>query len=253
MSHTVCDTFAGIPSGREHESETEMPYDREHGVLVWGGTLPGGEAWTNSLRMAETEETLPFTNDTAGWDMQHFLDHYTGILQAHVADTNSFISDRCKLTFVKFNRVDVNGHYVDQTSFINSFAPVSGGRSGNVHPNQVCLTVSFGSAVTRGPASKGRLYSPMPATVIETDGRISVGNAQDAAARYKALVEALSDIPGIDTAAGPGAVLMSKSGTGTKTRRISSVKVGRVLDTQRRRRRNLAEAYEELDVDQGAF
>lgn len=230
-----------------------MPYDREHGVLVWGGSLPGGETWSNSLRMAETEETLPFTNDTAGWDMQMFLDHYTGILQAHHADANSFVSDRCKLNYVKFNRVDVNGRYVDQTSFINTFADVAGGRSGNVHPNQITLVVSFGSAVTRGPASKGRLYSPMPAMAIETSGLISVGNATDARDRFRALIEDLSDIPGLDTAAGPGAVLMSKVGTGTKTRRISSCRVGRVLDTQRRRRRNLAESYEITDVDQGTF
>lgn len=227
-----------------------MPYDREHGVLVWGGTLPGGESWSNSLRMAETEETV-FENDAAGWDMQMYLDHYTGILQAHHADANAFVSDRCKLNFVKFNRVDVNGRYIDPTTFMNTFADVAGGRSGNVHPNQICLVISFGSAVSRGPASKGRLYSPMPAVAIETNGLMSVGNATDARDRWKSLIEDLSDVPGLDEASEPGAVIMSKAGTGTKTRRISSVRVGRVLDTQRRRRRNLAESYEITDVDQG--
>lgn len=228
-------------------------YDREHGVITWGGDLPGGEAWSNSLRVAETEETAPFTNDTAGWDMQGFLDFYTGILQAHHNNGGAMISNRCKLKWVKFNRVDINGRYVDQVTFRNDFAAVDGGTSGNVHPNQIACAITFTTDVTRGPANKGRLYAPMPAVAIGTDGMMSAGDADNLKDRYRSLVEDLSDIPGLDTAAGPNVVVMSRKGSGLRTRRVSGLRIGRVLDTQQRRRRSLPENYVLNDVDEGTF
>ena len=32
-----------------------MPFDRRHVLAQWGGTLPGGEIWSNSLRLASTD------------------------------------------------------------------------------------------------------------------------------------------------------------------------------------------------------
>lgn len=231
-----------------------MAYDREHGVLTWGGTLPGGEIWTNSLRMAETESNiLGGANDAAGWDMPALLAHYVTVLSTHHAQPEAFIHSTCKLTWVKFNRVNVDGRYIDPNTNLQVVSPVAGGRPTNQHPNQCCLVVSFGTAVSRGRASKGRLFAPSPAFALDPTARIEVNDALQAVGRYKATIEALSDVPGLDTADSPGAVIMSKVGLELRTRRISSVRIGRVLDTQRRRRGSMIEDYQNAVVDQGTY
>lgn len=230
-----------------------MTFDREHGVLTWGGTLPGGESWSNTMRMAETEETVG-ANDAAGWDMEELLGHYSTVINAYHGNAGIGIHTLCKLTYVKFNRVDVNGHYIDPTTYRADFAPVSGGLATVQYPNQITLAVTLTTAISRGKASKGRIFQPMPAYGLAADGMLSVGSVTNVKEQWKAFIEALSDVPGVDTSSSPGACVMSKVGsTGVRTHRISGVKVGRVYDTQRRRRRNLPEAYEAIVVDQGAF
>lgn len=230
-----------------------MAYDREHGVLVWGGTLPGGEQWTNSLRMAETENSIG-TNDAAGWDVAELLAHYSEKIKTHHANSAAYISARAKLTFVKFNRVDINGHYIDGTTFIDSFAPIVGGATDVNYPNQICIVVTLTTDVSRGPASKGRIFVPLPvAAVGATDGIISEAAATSIAGAHKTFFEAISDTPGVDVATVPGLCVMSKVGTGVKTRRVTGLRVGRVLDTQRRRRNAMGENYVLATVDQGTF
>lgn len=228
-------------------SYTADVYDREHGVLVWGGSLPGGEAWSNSLRLAETQESLE-TNDAAGWDVQEMLDSFTDTIKAHHANGGAMISNRCLLTYVKFNRVDIHGHYIDPVTFRNDFAAVSGGTSGNVHPNQITVVVTLTTDVTRGPANKGRLYAPMPAIAVADTGLISVGDAQNLRDRYSAFLTALNDAPGLDTGGTPDVCVMSRKSGSPATHIVTGVKVGRALDTQRRRRRSLVENYELGDV-----
>jgi len=229
-----------------------MAYDREHGVLVWGGTLPGGEIWSNSVRMAETEE-VGFANDAAGWDVQALLDHYTAKVKTHHANSGAQISPRCKLTYVKFNRVDINGHYIDPVTYEAEFAPIAGGGSTFECPNQICLVITLTTAVSRGPASKGRIFAPMPTALPDaTTGVISTAAAGGIATAYKTFFEACCDVPGLDEADSPGLCVMSKVNAGA-TRRVNGIRVGVAYDTQRRRRNNLLENYQSVVVDQGVY
>jgi len=67
----------------------------------------------------------------------------------------------------------------------------------------------------------------------------------------KTFLEAISDVPGVDLPSSPGAVVMSRKAGAPTTRIVTGVDVGRVLDTQRRRRRSLPESYSHVAVDQG--
>lgn len=230
------------------------PFDREHGVLVWGGSLPGEETWSCSLRLAETEQGIG-ANDAAGWDVQVLLDHYTTAVKDFHARPTSMISPQAKLQFVKFNRVDINGHYIDPTSYINTFADWPGGGAATpVYPNQVALVVTLTTAVSRGPASKGRFYLPLPSVAVETGtGMIAATWSTGIAGSAKTFLELVSDTPGVDDWNTPGVVVMSRKLGAPQTRRVNGAKVGRVLDTQRRRRRSLAENYALTVIDQGEF
>ena len=228
-------------------------FDRSHGYLQWGGLLPGGEQWTCGLRVAATEGIGLGGDQTDDYNMTDLLDHYSTIIQDFHHDAVMKLSQRATLEFVKFNKIKVDGHYKDLTTNEAIVGPIQGGSSTNHPANQVALVVTLTTAVTRGPAHSGRFYLPMPCFAPGTDGLITTSDATAASERVKTFIEALSDTPGIDVASSPGVVVMSRKAGAPATRRVSGARVGRVLDTQRRRRRSLVEHYADVVVDQGTF
>jgi hypothetical protein len=235
-----------------------MPYDRKHVLCTWGGTLPGGEQWTCGLRLASgvSEAGLaPLPLGISDSFLSDLLGSYVPAIKTFHTTAATGINSACKLTYVKAAAIGVDGKYLpDQTSVARSdFAPLAGGHTAQTPPNQVALCVTTKTARLRGHAHQGRFFLPLVSIdVSNVDGLMSAGNAAGVAAQAKILIEALSDIPGVDIITSPGAAVMSKIGSGA-TNRITGVAVGRVLDTQRRRRRSLPESRVSAVVDQGAF
>jgi hypothetical protein len=228
-------------------------FDREHGYLQWGGSLPGGEEWSCGLRFAATEGITVPIGVVADWDYEAMLDMFVPIVSDFHHDSLMGISSRANLEFLKFNRIDVTGHYSESITHQRVVGPLGGGLSSGHPANQVALVVTLTTAVTRGPAHAGRFYLPMPCFTPSTDGLITIATAAAAATRVKGFIEALSDWPGIDIASDGGVCIMSRKAGAPATRRVDGAKVGRVLDTQRRRRRSLREQYLVETVDQGTF
>lgn len=228
-----------------------MPYDRHHVLAQWGGTLPGGEIWSNSLRLAGDNlgtGTTPSLGSLEAWCDGPAKD----AVAAYVSNSTTKIASGCKLTYLKMNVVDLNGRYVLQNTVEHVFSPVvSGGTSGSVHPNQVTLAVSTTTEFSRGHAHRGRLYLPLPRIDVDAvDGTITAADALGVALATATFIEALADEPGPDLFGGMRVCVMSKMGTGA-TNVVTGVEVGRVLDTQRRRRTELPENYQFAEVDQG--
>jgi hypothetical protein len=224
-----------------------MPYDRRHVLAQWGGTLPGGEIWSNSIRLAGdttgNNAEVPTQGDLIAWLEGPAKD----AVAAFHADPNTGIHSAAKLVFLKMNVVDVNGHYIEQTTHEWVYSPVvAGGSSANLHPNQCTLVVSTTTAFERGPAHRGRFYLPLCAKSIETaSGGISTGEAMLVATAAATFLSALHDQPGLDPTL-PGDMhvcVMSSVGAGA-TNRITGCEVGTVVDTQRRRRNAQAENYQ---------
>lgn len=231
------------------------PFERDHGYVQWGGSLPGGEQWSCGLRVACTEGISTGPGAADGWDMAELLDHYTETIKAMHINPNAKINNRAKLDHVKFNRIGVDGHYLESVTYEEVFAPLSGGDAGQAvyHPNQVALVVSLTTDVNRGPAHRGRFYLPLPNCIPADDGLITVNDANTINGCMAAFLQFMADTPGIDTASDPGVVVMSRKLGSPATRRVTGCHVGRVMDTQRRRRRSLNEAYVSSAVMQGAF
>jgi hypothetical protein len=105
---------------------------------------------------------------------------------------------------------------------------------------QAALAVTLQSGRS-GPSGRGRFYLPMPTTPLEGDLRISVDNANSVAASVRTLFQNIANQPFVDL---PGATMAptvaSSKGYNTP---VTSVKVGRVIDTIRSRRNALAEGY----------
>lgn len=239
-----------IVSGRDW---TLMTYDRRHILAQWGGTLPGGEIWSNSLRMASDETgpaaAVPTHQELVTWCSGPAK---TAVQNFHQA-ADTYVSSAAKLAYLKMNVVDQAGHYVENNTIEHVFAPVvSGYASANPPPNQITLCVSLTTEFSRGPAHRGRFYLPLPGFGVDaTTGVVSAGSIGVVATSAAAFIEALADEPGLDVFRGMRVCVMSKIGSGS-TNVVTGVDVGRVLDTQRRRRAELPESYQHAVVDQGA-
>lgn len=233
-----------------------MPnFDRAHVMIQWGGALPGNEIWSNSLR-ASSSGTGDGAYVPAPEDMQAWLE---GPLQTAVAAFHqrpgTHVSGLATLTFVKANAVNTTGHYIEPVTLEYVYpSPLPGGGSGNQMPNQVTLVVSTTTGLSRGPAHRGRFYLPLPAVQLGgADGRIQLQNAVDVANSAAQFVMEVADTPGLDLLQPLKAVVMSRKVGAPATHVITGVEVGRVLDTQRRRRSELPEDYQSAPADQGAW
>jgi hypothetical protein len=211
---------------------TPGPFNGPHLYLQWGGKLPGGDEWSCGLRMAGIAGlTGPPTNDP------------TQLTKAAAAveawHQNGEISPRAILTFTKLNAIGRDGKYIEQTTMEHVHANVPGtGVDSRTLPNQVALAVSLTTGVSRGPAHRGRFYMPLPTMVVQSNGLISSDDAltvKNAATTFIAALNAM-------TANYQVAVFSRKAGA-PSDRWVTGVEVGRVLDTQRRRRNKLAESY----------
>lgn len=230
------------------------PFSHEHGYLQWGGTLPGNEIWSCGLRLGALSNSTGGAFDYEGDEVDTLLDYYVTKITAFHQRVLSMISSRAKLEFVKLNKIAVDGHYADQGNshvrFINP--PVAGGGPASAPPNQVALALTLTTDVQRGPANKGRIYIPLPTCTVTDNGMITPEEATVIMHSFRTLLEDISDTPGIDDDATPDVLVMSRKAGSPAARYVTGVRVGRVLDTQRRRRNALKENYVSEVVDFGA-
>lgn len=208
------------------------PFIAPHLYLQWGGKLPGGESWSCGLRMSPT----------GGGDVASaaaMLPAVKTAVQTYHTTPNLNLNARALLSFVKLNAIGTDGRYMLGTTNEIIVADIGGtGTAASAPPNQVCLAVSLRTAVTRGPASKGRFYLPLPTYMVASDGRISTVDATSADTATETFIAALN---AVDANFKVG-VYSRKAGAPAQ-RLVTGARVGRVLDTQRRRRRSLVEAY----------
>ncbi len=230
-------------------------FSHQHVLIQWGGKLPGGETWSCSLRCAEQTTIGPIGTqvppqaEVKSWLAGSIKD---AVLAYHTRP-GTLISPAVKLSFVKANRIDVDGTYMDALTNEELYADIAGaGGGGGVLPNQATIAVSLTTGFSRGPAHRGRFYLPMPSINIDANtGLIGSGNAQSIRQSTKTFLEAIADVPGIDAPNSLTPVVMSRKAGAATYRVVTGVEVGQVIDTQRRRRRSLKETYQGVALDLG--
>jgi hypothetical protein len=212
---------------------TPGPFDTSHLYLQWGGKLPGNEQWSCGLRMAPV-------NASTSLDPQGMLAGVTTAVQTFHTAPAAWINSAVKLSFVKLNYINPAGHYAEDRTFESILADLPGGAQAAVplHPNQVALAVSLTTGVSRGPAHRGRFYLPMPSIGPDADGLIAAAARDAVKAPTLAFIAALNAVN-----ANYDVAVMSRKLGAPAHRLVTGVEIGRVLDTQRRRRRSLHEMY----------
>lgn len=210
-----------------------MPYPEPHVKVSFIGDLVGTpETWSFGLRFRASA--------TPGVTSAENLFTLTA---AMLTDNTVLMQQGHRLTSVKIALIEPDGRYPEGVEAVEYIAPtpVNGTAQGG-HPPQCSVAVTTLTAVRRGRASKGRFYLPTTARDVNVSGTLNTSDALNMATTVAAWVDAITD-----EMAAPAAVF-SNIGVGV-VRNIVAVGVGEVVDTQRRRRRQLVENRQEAPVN----
>lgn len=220
-----------------------MSYTAEHAYLTFGGTLPGGEIWQTGMRYQKYG--VPggtWESAFAGIGLEDIYDD----LAAWFAEGNMLFGATAKIAWAKLASIGTDGNYTLEPRIWEPVTPGSGGTVSFRHPNQVSTVVSLRSGSTFGRANYGRLYlPPVNYTVDATTGKLASGQVSTMLSLTNAMLEAVGGE--MDSLLQPlRLAIFSAVGTGT-TKPVTTVAIGDVLDTQRRRRNGLVETYTEAE------
>lgn len=158
-----------------------------------------------------------------------------------IAGDDPLISVHAHLTSIKLNRIGVDGRYVDPETREHVYTTFTQGNAGIAAPAQLSAVATLRTAVPRGRASKGRMYLPptQMCGAIDVDGRASAAAATAQAESVRALIDAVND-----QYIGIGRVGVASNAGAGRFEHVTSVSVGRVIDTMRSRRSTQPEDYQ---------
>lgn len=221
----------------------------EHWLFSFGGAILGGvDVWSNNVRFANDDGSIPINTDE-GDILEGLMSDLQARFVADAGSTGLGYSSAVDLRWGKFNKIGPDGRYASatETHVLDLPAPVPGLQTPAASIPQVALAVSWGTGRARGPASRGRIYVPMPQQVPQlTTGRLTAAQTAKAADNWAALLQEWGDEPGIDMS-GLVPSVVSSVGTGA-AEPITRVRVGDVLDTMRSRRNAMEEVYSTATV-----
>ena len=216
-------------------------YDRRHFKVTLEGTnATDQDIWTTGWRIAPSPASEPIINYPAMANT--LLESVTGAAETFWSAIRSRVATGTRLNSVKVAPVDEDGRYIDNMDSViyDWETPLTGNSTSSTHPPQVSVVASLTTGTRRGNATHGRMYLPLTAVPISaTAFTISTGERQQIANAVKGL---LNDSIGAIADVTLDPVVMSNIGSGT-TRTITTVAVGSIPDTQRRRRNRFTEEY----------
>lgn len=222
-----------------------------HTLVTFGGSMGTGadaEIWQCGVRMLALSGTGagPIPN----------LDGYHAdmipALKTWFADA-TVVANWAKLNWVKAANIGADGHYLPASSntgsshqnpFVTNFASVSGATASSM-PWVLTCVLSFHTNVQRGPSSHGRIYLPL-SVAVGTSGnpRLTAPIINAVGTKGTALLTLLAKPDTAGSTNNPGFNIqphvVSRKGPYAK---ITQVRVGDVVDIQRRRKSALRENY----------
>lgn len=204
------------------------------------GTLPGGEVWSVNPKFA-------IVGGGAVDDYQILLgwaSSVAGLNGGNVLPTNmrAILSTVGAVTSIRAEYYGESGRLDVAAEFVLS-SPVAGtGTASKTFSDALCVSLLSGRP---GRSYRGRLYFPALAIQLAAGTlRIAPATTQTYATEVATYLDAIADAVGAGATVRP----MIVSQTRNVNTQISAVRVGDVLDTQRRRRDALQELYSSAPV-----
>lgn len=217
-----------------------MAYAHKVNRYTFSGTSFGGqEIWSTSLYVgAEAADAIAPT--------QEGVDLIAAAWQTFFTAPLSKVSSVYSTTDVKGALINTDGKTDLDSVVHHSFGtPINGGTGDGPLPPQISLVTTLLSSASRGLASKGRMYLPGICVGINTSGHIVGGNLTPILENFKTFINAINT-----TSDAGGTVILASFGRkpplvgGGVNRSVTTVRMGDVYDTQRRRRNAFVENYQ---------
>jgi hypothetical protein len=213
-----------------------------------GTMFNGAEIWSTGFWVghedADVGEVLPAAASAVATAWQTF---FTG---------NHGFSNAWKTNQIKIARIDQDGSTMtDQVEYYVYGTPITGANGGGSFPPQIAVVGTMISSNVRGLAAKGRMYLPgINYGLSNTDGLIPTteqGNIANGFNTFLSSVNESADVPGAVILASKGRNPLGFPTVGVN-KNVEHIRIGRVYDTQRRRRNALSEQYVSRDTSQDA-
>jgi len=217
-----------------------MVYAHSVTRITLSGTMFGGaEEWSTGFFLGqEGADATPMT--------QAGLDQIKDAWATFFTAAFSYVSNQYQFIQAKSALIDATGHTVlDEVKYSYPTTNTYGAATGNTHPPQCSLVVTLQSDRPRGKASKGRMYLPGYSGSIGTNGKVDGAVASGIANNLKTFFDSFASDADV-----PDQLILAAKGTGpvpaltAQNDYVETIKVGDVVDTQRRRRNGLVESYQ---------
>lgn len=209
---------------------------QSHYLFAFGGDLAGAgvEQWQCTIRGRFT----PFSGNEDA-----FLADMVAPMKAWFVNSDNLMRQDARLTYLKLNEIAPSGDYAHPNSpHTNLFGAQPGGQAPHM-PEFCSIACSWRTESSTKYARNGRCYFPNSTSSDSGQTRISAADQSAVASAGVQLLVLLRN--GSDETAGGqfvGGVYSKHAGEGALT---TTVRVGNVIDVQRRRKNALREAYKE--------
>lgn len=209
---------------------------------ISGTSYSGGEIWSTGFYMGSESADAGLPNEAGLGDIDTAWK--TFFQSAQVKCGTNWTT-----TQIKGVQLLTTGVTDDGTQVYRAISPTYNGTGSSMKmPPQVSLCATLTTAVSRGLASKGRMYLPGVSIPIFDDGRISTTDAGYVATQLATFLSACNASTNL-----PGSVILASKGKKPLyidglNRVVTNTRVGNVYDTQRRRRDALVETYQNGNV-----
>lgn len=217
-----------------------MVYAHTVNRITLRGTMFGGaEEWSTGFFIGQE-----------GADAQELtqagLDQIRVAWEAFFTNATSWISNRYQFLEAKSALIADTGFTIlDSVKYSQASANVYGAAGTGHLPPQCSVVLTLLSDRPRGKASKGRMYLPGYAGGIGTNGKIDGATTGAIATNAKTFFDSFAADADV-----PDQLILAAKGTGpvpgltAQNDFVETIRVGDVVDTQRRRRNGLVESYQ---------
>lgn len=218
-----------------------MAYPR-HWLFVMGGYLNAsgthGEIWQCGIR------GIPGVEADYG-EEDDVLDNLAPVIASWFTASANVVRSDATLEYIKLNEIAPDGTYAHPVTHQHDYATPPVGPSTPVVPQILTACFSWVTARRRGPGHTGRIYPPI--WIGSTPGMyITPADATSYANAGKRLLDAVSAASSVSAGTsfkGLAPRCVSSSGV---IETITGVRVGTVIDVQRRRKNALPETYQQV-------
>jgi len=210
-----------------------MAYPIRHKLLTVVGTAYSTEQWTFGLRIIPDIGALTVS--------QAQVDACAPIINTWYDTVANNFSALCSISYVKLAPIGTDGHYPDGEDSVEStigMPNAGGGGTTATMPPQCTVAISLLTAATRGIGHIGRFYAPLLNLTADSTGRISTTEQASLMNTTRTMLNSLNAVTDLGTIG-----VITKTGLSGASRAVTGVRVGRAIDTQRRRRRSIPEEY----------